>query len=68
MGARSEFLYALHRIVIPRSYARSLLSELSFYGINSVTLFPDLDGLSAFLNWSIEQREYWSIIQKEEPE
>lgn len=49
----------IERIVIPREYKTRLLSELSFYGINASTLFPDLDGLSMFIKWTIENKEYW---------
>lgn len=51
----------LHRIEIGEEYRQQLLSELSYYGINVATLFPDLDGLSAFVNWTIEKREYWNL-------
>lgn len=49
----------IERIVIPSEYRARLLSELSYYGINAATLFPDLDGLSMFINWTIENKEYW---------
>lgn len=49
------------RITIPRESRDSLLRELSYYGINAVTLFPDLDGLSAFLNWTMVSKEYWNL-------
>ena len=29
------------------------------YGINYLTLFPDLDGLSKHLSWFIENNKYW---------
>jgi hypothetical protein len=51
----------LHRLEISAAYRETLLSELSFYGINAASLFPDLDGLSQFLNWTIEFREYWNF-------
>jgi hypothetical protein len=41
----------LEAIVIPRVYRQTLLEELSYYGINRLTLFPDLDGLSRHVNW-----------------
>lgn len=49
----------LHRIVISADYRDALLSELSYYGVNASSLFPDLDGLSSFVNWTIETKEYW---------
>ncbi len=48
----------LETIEIAESYKSKLRSELSHYGINSASLFPDLDGLSSFLNWKVEAGEY----------
>jgi hypothetical protein len=59
LDAGHEGLLDLNRIVIPREYRNTLRSELSYYGINSATLFPDLDGLSDFCNWAIATKEYW---------
>ena len=44
----------LHRIVIGPRYRARLLADLAFYGITSASLFPDLDGLSRFLNWKAD--------------
>jgi hypothetical protein len=43
----------LRRIVITPDYRDQLLIDLDFYGVNTATLFPDLDGLSAYMNWYI---------------
>ena len=51
--------HELEKIVIATSYRRELLFELSHYGINRETLFPDLDGLSAHANWYMANRSYW---------
>jgi FRG domain len=48
----------LKQIVIAESYRSKLLVELARYGINSASLFPDLDGLSLYLNWSVESGEF----------
>lgn len=40
-----------HKLVIAAEYRPCLLAELSHYGYNHATLFPDLDGLSRFINW-----------------
>lgn len=50
----------LEKIVIDASYRSNLLFDLSFYGINRLTLFPDLDGLAAHSNWFIENRSFWT--------
>ena len=57
-----EGLIDLHKVIIANCYRDILLSELSYYGINSATLFPDLDGLSMFINWTIEKKEYWRYL------
>ncbi|MGZ4979780.1 MAG: FRG domain-containing protein [Methylobacter sp.] len=54
-------ILALDRIEIDAQYRETLRCELSYYGINAATLFPDLDGLSDFLNWTIESKEYWNF-------
>lgn len=41
----------LERIVIDGAYRGELIFELSHYGVNRLGLFPDLDGLSDFMNW-----------------
>lgn len=41
----------LHRLSIAAEYRPVLLEELAHYGYTHATLFPDLDGLSHFLNW-----------------
>jgi hypothetical protein len=55
-----EGVIDLDMILIEKNYRELLLSELSFYGINSATLFPDFDGLAMFINWTIEKKEYWN--------
>jgi hypothetical protein len=49
----------LERIVITTSYRGQLVFDLDHYGINRETLFPDLDGLSAYVNWFMANRQYW---------
>jgi hypothetical protein len=49
----------LEKIVIAQEYRDQLVFELSYYGINRATLFPDLDGLSTHLNWITANRAYW---------
>ncbi len=47
-------IVALESIYINESFRAELLSELDFFGVNRASLFPDLDGLSSFLNWTAE--------------
>ncbi len=41
----------IHRLVIKQSFRRRLKHTLFEYGINRSTLFPDLDGLCAHIEW-----------------
>ena len=59
---------ALDKIVINSSYRNELLFELSHYSVNRATLFPDLDGLSAYINWATTNRRYWSVPIEREAE
>lgn len=52
----------LEKIIIAKTYRRELVFELSHYGINNAALFPDLDGLSAHVNWFTRNRKYWSTL------
>jgi hypothetical protein len=53
----SRDIVTLERIEIEEGYRARLRSELAFYGVSSASLFPDLDGLSSFLNWTAESGE-----------
>jgi hypothetical protein len=50
----------LEMILIAQEYRAKLRLELSYYGFNHMTLFPDLDGLSQFVNWWTENRREYS--------
>jgi hypothetical protein len=50
----------LEKMVIDQGYRSQLLFDLSYYGINRLSLFPDLDGLAAHINWATEHRSFWS--------
>lgn len=41
----------LEKIIIPKNVLTKLKADLSYYGINRRTLFPDFDGLSDWMNW-----------------
>lgn len=55
----------IEKIIIENHYRKELMFELSHYGINKATLFPDLDGLSAYINWATANRTYWTIPTEE---
>jgi hypothetical protein len=46
--------------VIKSSYKQKMLFELNHYGVNRLTLMGDLDGLSAHIRWTLENRRFWS--------
>jgi len=48
----------LHRIVIPKEHKQSFAVALSHYGVNRMSLFPDLDGLSFHINWAFRNLDY----------
>ena len=52
-------LSGFEKMIVPQDKRSTLLAELSYYGVNSTSLFPDLDGLSQFVNWAIESGEYF---------
>ncbi|RIL84708.1 FRG domain-containing protein [Staphylococcus cohnii] len=50
----------LTKIIIDKKYRTRLREELSYYGINELSLFPDLDGLANHVNWIMEAKPYGS--------
>lgn len=42
----------LEKLIIDNEYQKQFSIDLSHYGINKMSLFPDLDGLSKHINWS----------------
>ncbi|MDW3913345.1 hypothetical protein QI312_12000 [Staphylococcus saprophyticus] len=48
----------LTKIIIDKRYRTRLREELSYYGINELSLFPDLDGLASYVNWIMEAQPY----------
>lgn len=59
MDPADRDLAGFQRIIIPKDSRSGILAQLAFYGVNSATLFPDLDGLSAFVNWGVASGEYF---------
>lgn len=47
----------VEKIIIPDHCRDALRDELSYYGFNSLNIFPDLDGLSSFINWIATKRD-----------
>lgn len=51
--------YEFRRYVIDRSYRNKLLRELEHLYVHEAALFPDLDGLSTYVNWKWKTQTYW---------
>jgi hypothetical protein len=49
----------LEKIIIRKELKMEMLYMLNQYGINYLTLFPDLEGLSKHLAWFAENYKYW---------
>ncbi|WP_338376580.1 FRG domain-containing protein [uncultured Flavobacterium sp.] len=49
----------LEKLIIPANLKLELTQMLNQYGINYLTLFPDLEGLSKHLSWFAENYDYW---------
>jgi len=49
----------LEKIIIPRIFKKEFIFIANQFGINNMTIFPDLEGLSKHLNWFYENYEYW---------
>ncbi len=48
----------LEKFVIGGRERRDFAIQLSHYGVNRLSLFPDLDGLSAHINWAFTYLPY----------
>ncbi|HEV7426000.1 MAG TPA: FRG domain-containing protein [Thermoanaerobaculia bacterium] len=48
----------LIKIIIRAPYRADFSAELSHYGVNSLSMFPDLDGLSRHVNWAFLRLKY----------
>lgn len=59
LTSQTPEVLGLEEIRIAEAFRSTLRSHLSYYGFNEATLFPDLDGVSSHVNWTIESQEYW---------
>lgn len=48
----------LEKLVINHSFKKSFAILLSHFGVNKLSLFPELDGLSQHINWSFTNLKY----------
>lgn len=49
----------LEKLIIPASLKKEITHFLNHYGVNYMTLFPDLEGLAKHLSWFAENNSYW---------
>lgn len=52
----------LEKLIIPSSIKKDMVHLLNHYGINYLSLFPDLEGLSRHLSWFAVNNKYWDNI------
>ncbi len=50
----------LNKIIISKAIKEELIFRLNHYGINYLTIYPDLEGLSKHLCWFSENYDYWT--------
>ncbi|MBL7718459.1 MAG: FRG domain-containing protein [Flavipsychrobacter sp.] len=49
----------IEKVIIPKEIKTQLIFLLNHYGVNYLTIYPDLEGLSKHLGWFNEHYEYW---------
>ena len=49
----------LIKITIDKCYAQKLIFDLDRYGVNTMTMFPDLDGVAQYIDWAVTNRKNW---------
>ena len=49
---------SLEKIINPKNLKKELISMFNQYGINYISLFPDLDGLAKHLSWFYQSTEF----------
>jgi len=49
----------IEKIIIPKDLKKELTIMLNQYGINYLSVYPDLEGLSKHLTWFYTNYEYW---------
>lgn len=50
----------LEKIIIPKELKKGLVHRINHYGVNYLTIYPDLEGLSKHLCWFSENIDSWS--------
>jgi hypothetical protein len=55
----------LHRVTIPSAFKRRMRYDLSRFHVHEVSLFPDLDGLAAHLEWTYSNHDPYDDEREE---
>ncbi|NVK82742.1 MAG: FRG domain-containing protein [Cytophagia bacterium] len=50
----------LYDIIIPSNLKQEIIYMLNQYGVNNLSIFPDIEGLTQHLNWFYSNYEYWT--------
>lgn len=50
----------LLRYIIPKEIKQSIIFKLHHYGVNNLSIYPDLEGLAKHLNWFSENYGHWT--------
>ena len=58
---KESFKGELVKIIIDKNIKKEILFMLNQFGINFLTQFPDLEGLSKHLNWFFENKDYYKL-------
>lgn len=51
----------LEKLIIPSKFKNELVHLINHYGINYLTLFPDLEGLAKHLSWFSSNSSFWDL-------
>ena len=51
LNKNAKYISRIHKLIMPESLREDVLLRLDRLGINSFSIYPDLEGLSHFLTW-----------------
>ena len=50
----------VYNIIIPYELKQEIIFTLNQFGVNNLSIFPDIEGLTQHLNWFFTNYEYWN--------
>ncbi|MEG1022350.1 MAG: FRG domain-containing protein [Myroides sp.] len=51
---------SIKKFIIPKDIKKDMAFKLNHYGVNYMSIYPDLEGLGKHLSWFGENYDYWS--------